>query len=221
MSGEGAVQRMGSVFGVIQEESPKFDIVWKTAAIEVRKYSGFVVAETPIAPSSGRSGQSSSFYRLAQYIGVIGAPAQRKTAQKDPTPIAMTAPVYMGTNPEKVDMTVPVISSMDSSTSRTMSFPLPQTKYSRVEDAPKPASPLVTIRKVEARFMAAITFSGQMSAKLAHAKREELQGHLEEAGIRKIQGTWQSGQYNPPYTIPFLRTNEILVQVDESSLPRE
>ena len=75
--------------------------------------------------------------------------------------------------------------------------------------------------KVEARFMAAITFSGQMNAKLAHAKREELQGHLEEAGIRKIQGTWQSGQYNPPYTIPFLRTNEILVQVDESSLPRE
>ena len=116
----------------------------------------------------------------------------------------MTAPVYMGTNPEKVDMTVPVISSMDSSTSRKMSFPLPMNKvFLRVEDAPKPASPLVTIRKVEARFMAAITFSGQMNAKLAHAKREELQGHLEEAGIRKIQGTWQSGQYNPPYTIPF------------------
>ena len=73
---------MGSVFGVIQEESPKFDIVWKTAAIEVRKYSGFVVAETPIAPSSGRSGQNSSFYRLAQYIGVFGAPAQRKRRKR-------------------------------------------------------------------------------------------------------------------------------------------
>ena len=128
---------------------------------------------------------STGFRTLANYI--FGGNAQEQS-------IAMTAPVE-----ETLTQDDPY-----------MAFTMPA-EYD-LEDLPEPTDNLVTLHTVPARTMAVIRFSG-WAREAAVAKHERtLLETLATHGWKTV-GAPSLNQYNPPWTPPWSRRNEIMVEV--------
>lgn len=192
---------MGSIIGKITEEVPRHDVVSKTAAFEIRRYAPCVVAETTFTSQRGmfEGDQGGSFMRLARFIGVTAKPQNEHAA-----PISMTAPVLMSPG-----------NDASSSSSYKMAFFLPASRFSRAADAPKPTDPSVRLVDIPARTVAAHTFSGTMRAAVIAEKDRELRDALQTAGVKVKPGAEAAAAgYNPPWTPAFLKTNEVLLEVE-------
>ena len=109
---------------------------------------------------------------------------------------------------EKIAMTAPVQQSMAGE--EEMAFMMPA-EYA-LEDLPAPEDQRVSFREAPAYTAAVIQFSGWASAEKADEKWQQLRGFLIAEGI-DITGEPTLNQYNPPWTLPFMRRNEIIVPV--------
>lgn len=128
---------------------------------------------------------SSGFRRLAGYI--FGA-------NEDAMEIAMTAPVQ-----ETLNTPRPV-----------MAFTMPGS-YS-LEDLPQPNAPDITLREIPSKTVAVIRFSGWATESRIESKTATLLAELEKQQIEPV-GELTLNQYNPPWTLPFLRRNELVVEI--------
>jgi hypothetical protein len=81
-----------------------------------------------------------------------------------------------------------------------------------LEDLPTPNDVRVGFREEPAYRAAVIRFSGWMSDKKAERHWQKLRQFLAEQGIQPL-GEPTLNQYNPPWTPPFMRRNEIIVAV--------
>jgi hypothetical protein len=77
---------------------------------------------------------------------------------------------------------------------------------------PRPRNPAVTVRDVPGKRYAVLVFSGFAGEEKVQQKTDELLGWLKAKNIRAV-ATPQLARYNPPWTLPFMRRNEILVEV--------
>ncbi len=128
--------------------------------------------------------------------------------------IEMTAPVFM--NPEEskgeeIAMTAPVFMNQDENSDNwTMLFVLPDSfDY---ETAPRPIDPDVTLEKISHLNVAVITFSVFLSDDNTQTNREKLERWIAENDYR-ITGQYKTAGYNPPWTLPNMRRNEVLIPV--------
>ena len=199
---------MGLVFGKITVETPKHEVLHSCPDYEIRKYSPSVVAEVTYDPSQLRGDRDGGFMILANYIGALGQPQNAK-----PEKIAMTAPVITksSSQSEKIAMTAPVITSGDNKAT-TMQFVLPA-KYKSVEEAPKPLDERVVIKAERERKYGVVRFSGVATDKVVQEKVEKLRRSLERDG-HKVVGDFLLARYNPPWTLPPLRTNEVMLPIE-------
>lgn len=192
------VQSALSVFGIRSAyEQPPFEVVGRAGPAEVRAYGPRLAAETTLDPGT----RDAAFGLLAGYI--FG----KNRTPGGSSEIAVTAPA--GTRSEKIAMTVPV--EMAKAGRRvTMRFFLPRAMTRGT--APEPADPRVRIVEVPGGTMAALRFSGATDdariAERQEALLQELRGSAwEPAGEPVFFG------YDPPFTPPFLRRNEVAVAV--------
>ncbi len=109
---------------------------------------------------------------------------------------------------QKIAMTAPVQQSMSGE--REMAFMMPA-EYA-LEDLPQPEDQRVSFREAPAYTAAVIQFSGLASAEKADENWQQLRRFLTAEGI-DITGDPTLNQYNPPWTLPFMRRNEIIVPV--------
>ena len=109
---------------------------------------------------------------------------------------------------QEIAMTAPVQQSMEGD--REMAFMMPA-EYA-LEDLPKPEDQRVSFREAPAYTAAVIQFSGWASAEKADENWQHLRRFLIAEGI-DISGEPTLNQYNPPWTLPFMRRNEIIVPV--------
>ena len=109
---------------------------------------------------------------------------------------------------QKIAMTAPVQQSMAGE--KEMAFMIPA-EYA-LEDLPEPEDERVSFREAPAYTAAVIQFSGWASAEKADENWQQLRRFLIEEGI-DITGEPTLNQYNPPWTLPFMRRNEIIVPV--------
>eukprot|EP00897_Mesotaenium_endlicherianum_P007185 jgi/Mesen1/6495/ME000332S05500 len=219
---------MGSLMGKITEETPKYDVVTKTPEFEIRQYAPALVAEVKYKGDVVREGVGKGFMALANYIGALGTPNNLKPGadssaggEKGGEKIAMTAPVITSqasqaggqekAEGEKIAMTAPVITSEASQQEATMQFVLPS-KYT-METIPKPTNPDIHVKEIPAKKMGVMTFSGSVSKSFIDAQAQKLKAALEGGG-HTVQGGYQVAQYNPPWTLWFLRTNEVMFPVE-------
>jgi hypothetical protein len=168
---------------------------------EVRRYPPQLVAETSVTAPDESSARNKAFRVLFDYIS--GANRSQKK-------VAMTAPVETAAAPETIAMTVPVETKVQAEGSYAMRFFLPA-GYT-METAPEPTDPKVRILEVPERTMAALRFSGSRSSENVARHISELGDVLEGAGWRAV-GEPLTLFYDPPWTIPFLRRNEVAVSV--------
>lgn len=179
-------------------EEPRFTVVDRIGAIEVRQYGTRLAADV-IVQGDEESARSEGFRALADYI--FG----NNTAR---TKIAMTAPVAQQRN-EKIAMTAPVSQTRDGSGWRVRFF-MPS-KYTR-ETLPQPNNAAVQIVEVPGETMAVLRFSNSRSAEAIATQTAAL--------LRAVQtsrwaaaGAPVSWLYDPPWTLPFFRRNEVAVPV--------
>ncbi|GAB4833923.1 hypothetical protein Ancab_032170 [Ancistrocladus abbreviatus] len=223
---------MGLVFGKITVETPKYEVIQSTNDYEIRKYPPAVVAEVTYDPSQMKGDKDGGFSILANYIGALGNPQNSKTEKVAMTApvvtkdmaenIAMTAPVITkasggSAGGEKVAMTAPVLSTQAGGgevgkTMVTMQFILPS-KYKMAEAAPKPLDERVVIREEGEKKYGVVKFSGVATEVVVMEKMEKLKKSLERDGYRVV-GEHLLARYNPPWTLPPLRTNEVMIPVE-------
>ncbi|EFW90809.1 SOUL heme-binding protein [Haladaptatus paucihalophilus DX253] len=161
--------------------------------VEIRRYPDTVVAKTT-ADSQGEA-----FQRLFRYI-------QGNNRSRDE--IEMTAPVSTGR--EKIAMTAPVAS--ESSDGRMeMAFFLPG-EYT-AEGAPEPEDEAVTIESIEARTLAVRPFSWYATDARVADNRRRLFDTLSAHNLTPTGDPFLL-RYDDPWTPPFMRRNEIAVELE-------
>jgi len=187
-------------------EEPEYRVLAEREEYEIRAYEPYLVAETVVEGDYGESG-GKGFRRLAGYIF-----GDNKASEK----MAMTAPVTREpAESVKMNMTVPVISERVAGAERYRYQFVMERKYTR-ETLPVPEDDRVTIREIPARTMAVHRYSGRWTASNFEKHTAILLRALERDGI-EVVGTPRSAAYNAPFMPPFLRRNEVLVEVDPAS----
>ncbi|MDF2825443.1 MAG: heme-binding protein [Mycobacterium sp.] len=192
-----------SIVGIrIGTEEPFFVEEARVGDVEIRRYGPRIAAQTAVS-GSGQDARSEGFRRLAGYI--FGG-NHRKTA------IAMTAPVAQHNN--KIAMTAPVAQTRTTDGDSVIRFFMPS-KWS-MDTLPEPDDGLVTLVDVPGETVAALRFTGDRSTRAVAAKTEELLEALRSSDFQP-QGDPVAWFYDPPWTLPFLRRNEVVVPVTASA----
>merc|ERR1712070_61701 len=181
----GTTTKMGaalSIFGKINEESPHFSLLKKTAEYGIRRYAQAIAVETSYEAEHVIGGQGKSFMSLAKYIGVMSKPENEREEK-----ISMTAPVSMGKVVEAP--------KGDKEQQRyNMRFFLPASEIKSKSEAPQPSKENVRVDENTKALLESLRGDEEV--------KNVKEDHVEVFG------------WNPPWTISFLRTNEVLVPCD-------
>ena len=111
---------------------------------------------------------------------------------------------------EKIKMTIPV-TQMKKKGNMTMQFYLPS-KFNK-DNVPNPSSTDVKIVNIEGGYYAVIRYSGRASDKNFIKHKEILENELTKDNI-SIVGSAIKATYNGPFTLPMLRRNEAMFEVN-------
>ena len=166
-------------------EQPKYKVLRSKGNIELREYEPVIIAEVEVS-GERKEAIRQGFKLLADFI--FGNNVSKKKMQ-------MTAPVmqekYMCK--WKVRFVMPITYSL--------------------ERLPKPNSKEVSLIPVPANHFAVIRFSGLADDASIKQNTQELEGYIFSDNLKMI-GKPILAFYNPPWTIPFLRRNEVMIEVD-------
>lgn len=188
-------------------EQPKYDIIEKYDDFELRRYAPYVVAETIVSGSFDEAGNR-AFRILFKYIS--GDNLKK-------TEIPMTAPVNQShaiESGKEIEMTAPVEQTPDGKNSDTYMFSFIMPSKYTLDTLPIPADPRIKLRQVKSRLLAARTYSGTWSEKRYRENEAALLKALKAAGFTTV-GEPIFARYNAPFSLWFLRKNEVLVEVEE------
>ncbi len=183
-----------SVFGAKAAPEPEFTQISLEAPFEVREYPELVLVKTSMT-----SEEDDAFMRLFRYIS---------GANEGKREIAMTAPVLENQSGTEIAMTAPVLQNTDEGAPTEMAFIL--TADFTADTAPVPTDPAVELDVIPSRRVAVVTFSGRANAEDFAANREKLQAWMRSSGLTAA-GPAELAQYNPPWTVPALRRNEVMI----------
>jgi DNA gyrase inhibitor GyrI len=178
---------------------PTNKVLSRNDGYEVREYAGYLVAETTVS-GPWKDALNEGFRRLFSYIS-----GNNEGRAK----VAMTAPVLSGA-PEKVAMTAPVLQETGTGETQIVSFIAPAS-YT-LETIPVPKDPRIRIRQVQPFTAAVLRYGGWTGPETIERKTGELRSMLSRDGLTPVP-PFLSAQYNPPWTIPPFRRNEIIVRI--------
>ncbi len=181
-------------------EQPNYLVVTSEGSVEIRKYDAMIVAETEVQ-GERKTAINQGFRLLAAYIFGANQPN---------TKIAMTAPVQQQPS-QAIAMTAPV-TQQSGDGNWVVRFTMP--KAWTMETLPLPNDTRIRLVNVPpARFLA-LRYSGFASDETVKAKTAELRDHASRHGL-KITDVPVIAFYDPPWTLPFLRRNEIMFEMRE------
>lgn len=191
-----------SVFGIRSGyEQPPYEIIGAVEdGIELRRYGARTAAQVVLDRNDPEASDNGAFGILAGYI--FGGNRGEQS-------IEMTSPVAVAEGQE-IAMTAPVETAGDGEGRYSMRFFLPAA-YS-VANAPVPDDPRVEIVEVPPTTVAALRFSGRAGDEAVAERRRALLATLDGSQWRPV-GAPVALYYDPPWTLPFLRRNEVAIAV--------
>lgn len=170
-------------------KEPKFSLVQKSGNFEVRDYPAMLIAEVLVtgamAQASGKGFRAIADFIFGNNISLDGGSL-------------------------KIDMTVPVVISKRKD-DWSFYFVMPS-EYS-LETLPKPNNSQIKIKNLKNRKCAVLKFSGSVTEEKLNSKTAELISWINSKNLN-MTGVAQLARYNPPWTLPFLRRNEIIIEID-------
>lgn len=180
-------------------QTVKYTVLEKADAIEIRHYPTYAVCTAPLnAPGGIFSSVDSPIEALVLSGGYRALSAYFSGSNKK------------GDHSVNLSHTAPVITD-----DTTISFVLPD--HLLAGSAPAPNSDEVRLRNVAAQTVATIEFSGFATETEIRKQRALLEDHLISKGISYDSASFRVLQYNPLHTLPWVRRNEIVVDVSYSS----
>lgn len=189
------LEAIGHVFGVRREKTPPYQLILREGHFQIRQYEDYLTAQTTVRAPTFKIAANRGFEILAAYI--FGKNKLREE-------IAMTAPVLQET-PQSIEMTQPVVVKKNAKT-WTMSFIMPA-HFDR-DSVPKPTDKKIVLREVKGCLVGVIKYSGVVSDKKMATLTAQLKDWIAAKSYTTV-GTARSALYDPPFTLPFLRKNEI------------
>jgi hypothetical protein len=171
-------------------EEPKYKIIKTYQEFEIRKYDDRLAVEIEY------SNEDSGFRYLFKYIAGANTNSDK---------IKMTVPV---TQSVKIDMTTPVTQSVKNG-KMLMQFFLPS-KFT-LENAPQPTDKKVSLVVIKGGYYAVIKYSGRLTNQNYQKHYKKLENYLNNNEIDFIKPGIRA-TYNGPFTLPFLRRNEIMMK---------
>jgi hypothetical protein len=181
-------------------EEPSYRSILQEAPFEIREYPSLIAAEVTVSGERSEA-VSAGFRLLAGYI--FGSNTRKQS-------IAMTAPVIQNESPnEKIAMTAPVMQSPDPS-GWIIRFIMPAS-YT-LETLPTPNDPKVRIVSLPPKRLAVVRFSGIVDDNDVEQQTAVLRAFIAKQKLTAI-GTPSLARYDPPWTLWFLRRNEVMLEV--------
>ncbi len=187
-------------------EQPRYVVTAQEGDYEIRRYDPYVVAEVAVAGDQGVAVQA-GFRKLAGYIFGGNAGGAK---------IAMTAPVAQQPVGEAIPMTRPVAQTPDGQGRWTVQFMMPS-GYT-LQTLPRPNDPQIHFRATPAREMAVVRFSGVARGDSFRRQTDALRHWAAARGLA-LRGPATLAQYDPPWTLWFLRRNEVLIETAGPASP--
>jgi len=180
-------------------ETAHYTVQQSDGTVEVRDYAPRLMAEVTV-PGSQSQAVSAGFRILAGYIfgGNEGA-----------AKVAMTTPVAQAAASAKIAMTTPVAQAQ-AGDGWVVQFMMPSS-YT-VHTLPKAKDPSIRFVEVPAERQAVLRFSGLSGAGKLEGKTDELQAWMAAKGLKAIRGP-RYFFYDPPWTLPWNRRNEVAFTV--------
>jgi DNA gyrase inhibitor GyrI len=179
-------------------EQPKYTIGESSNNIEIRDYAPIIVAETEVS-GNRREAINKGFRIIADYIFGNNTAAQK---------VSMTAPVTQQES-EKIAMTAPV-TQQGAGENWRVRFIMPSS-YT-MDTLPTPNNPAVKLKEIPTKRFAVIQFSGMGGEDSLRRHTKELNDFISANNLSPLSPPTYAF-YNPPWTLPFLRRNEVLVEV--------
>lgn len=175
-------------------EQRAYTVLHRSGDIEYRQYEPYLVSEVVVETdgdylAAGEHGVD----RLLEYIGGRNT-SEHRHADSRSKKISLTLPVQQWISPEgwRVSMMLP-------------------SQYT-FATAPLPTDPGINLREVPGRLMAVRRFSGRWKQEKFAARMAELQAAIDTDNVTRL-GVMQIALYNPKFTPPFMRRNEVMVEV--------
>ena len=181
-------------------EKPDYKVIQSEQNIEIRQYEPMIIAEVEV-DGKREDAIGDGFRLLADYI--FG----NNTVQQV---ISMTAPVQQKEN-QKIAMTAPV-QQQSTGKSWRMSFVMPS-KYS-MDSLPVPNNNRVRLKEILTKKFVVIEFSGTNSNENVTEHENQLMNYIEANQIKIIDSP-KYAFYNPPWSLPFLRRNEVMIEINQ------
>ena len=186
-------------------EEPDYEIEDKLGSLEIRRYFPQIMAHTHVDVPSYDAALQQGFRRLAKYIFGDNFDGEK---------IEMTAPVqHRAAGNEEIDMTAPVITAQGPR-GYEMSFVMPSGRA--LASLPTPNDSAVELAEVPERRVAVLKFRGRYRGAEVESHERELMDLVKAAGL-KATGAPMFAGFDPPTTLPFLRRNEVWVEVEPNS----
>jgi hypothetical protein len=193
-------------------EEPRYDVRIAQGPFELRHYVPTLIAET-VVDGDMDAASGKGFRLIADYIFGNNRAAGSPQAAK----IAMTAPVTMEPQSSKIAMTAPVTiepqsgnTAMAEASQWRIHFVMPS-QYT-LASIPKPNNNAVTLRELPRKFMVVHRYTGFNTLAGVQEKTNETLAWAKQQSLQVI-GTPQLSRYDPPWTLPMFRRNEIMVEV--------
>jgi len=200
---------MGSAMAV---EEPKYKVLSTDGSVEVRHYGPVLIAEVLVEGDMDEA-SNKGFRLIADYIFGNNQSADGAASSK----IAMTAPVTVAAQSSKISMTAPVSiepqptqPEIGSANQWRVHFVMPS-QYTLMT-IPKPQNKAVSLREVPEKYVVVLKYSGFNTAAKVQRLTDEALAWSRAQGL-KIIGQPQLARYDPPWTLPMFRRNEIMVEI--------
>jgi SOUL heme-binding protein len=199
------VESVLSVAGIRSgTEEPAYTAERLIDGVEIRWYGARIAAETTVEADEEAS-RSAGFRRLAAYI--FGGNHQDRR-------IAMTAPVSEQAardTGQKIAMTAPVAQSSRGEQGWTIRSFMPA-KWT-VDSLPTPDDERVRIVTLPAESVAVLRFTSDRGAHAIAKHTRQVLDTLRATGFEPC-GEPTTWLYDPPWTVPFRRRDEIAIPID-------
>jgi len=193
------------IFGVLagpvmsNVEKPGYKVIQSEQNIEIRQYDPMIIAEVEVE-GKREDAIREGFRLLADYIF-----GNNRVEQV----ISMTAPVQQNEN-QKIAMTAPVQQQL-TGLSWKISFVMPS-KHN-MDSLPIPNNNRVRLKGILPQKFVVIRFSGTNSYENLTENENRLMNYVQANEI-KIKGSPKYAYYNAPWTLPFLRRNEVMIEIN-------